>query len=39
MVWSKQFFHYDVDRWLEGDPALPAPPKRAGAAATTSGVT
>ena len=19
MVWSKQFFHYDVDRWLRGD--------------------
>jgi hypothetical protein len=26
MLWSKQFFHYDVRRWLEGDPASPAPP-------------
>ena len=26
MLWSKQFFHYDVDRWLEGDPAGPPPP-------------
>ncbi len=26
MLWSKQFFHYDVLRWLEGDPAGPAPP-------------
>ena len=26
MLWSKQFFHYDVRRWLEGDPAGPAPP-------------
>ena len=26
MLWSKQFFHFDVDRWLVGDPALPAPP-------------
>jgi hypothetical protein len=26
MLWSKQFFHYDVRRWLDGDPALPAPP-------------
>ncbi|MBV9292822.1 MAG: hypothetical protein JO222_10275, partial [Frankiales bacterium] len=26
MVWGKQFFHYDVDRWLRGDPAGPAPP-------------
>ncbi len=27
MLWSKQFFHFDVDRWLEGDPALPPPPQ------------
>ena len=27
MLWTKQFFHFDVDRWLEGDPALPAPPE------------
>ncbi len=26
MVWSQQFFHYDVERWLEGDPAQPPPP-------------
>ncbi|HLE37660.1 MAG TPA: hypothetical protein VI699_11010, partial [Candidatus Acidoferrales bacterium] len=25
MLWSKQFFHYDVRAWLEGDPAQPAP--------------
>ena len=24
MIWSKQFFHYDVQRWLKGD--LPPPP-------------
>ena len=24
MVWSKQFFHYDVERWLQGD-HLPLP--------------
>ena len=24
MIWSKQFFHYDVARWLDGD-ALPPP--------------
>ena len=24
MIWSKQFFHYDVARWLDGD-QLPAP--------------
>jgi len=26
MLWSKQFYHYDVSTWLEGDPAGPAPP-------------
>src|SRR5258705_398905 len=26
MLWSKQFYHYDVARWLNGDPAQPAPP-------------
>lgn len=25
--WSKQFYHYDVTRWLDGDPTEPAPPK------------
>ncbi len=26
LIWSKQFYHYDVYRWLRGDPAEPAPP-------------
>jgi len=26
MLWSKQFYHYDVRIWLEGDPAGPPPP-------------
>jgi hypothetical protein len=26
MLWSKQFFHYDVARWLTGDPTQPEPP-------------
>jgi hypothetical protein len=32
LLWSKQFYHYDVRAWLEGDPAHPAPPasRRAG---------
>ncbi len=32
MLWSKQFYGYDVWRWLEGDPLPPAPPpqRRAG---------
>jgi Glycosyl hydrolase family 63 C-terminal domain len=30
MLWCKQFYHYDVRRWLEGDPAGPPPPKERG---------
>ena len=25
LLWSKQFYHYDVSRWLKGDPAGPEP--------------
>ena len=25
MLWNKQFYYYDVARWLDGDPAYPAP--------------
>jgi Mannosylglycerate hydrolase MGH1-like glycoside hydrolase domain len=28
MVWSKQFFHFDVPKWLNGDPAQPPPPSQ-----------
>jgi hypothetical protein len=27
MLWCKQFYHYDVHTWLDGDPAGPPPPK------------
>jgi hypothetical protein len=27
MLWSKQYFHYDVSRWLNGDPGQPPPPQ------------
>jgi hypothetical protein len=27
MIWSKQFFYYDVPQWLNGDPAGPQPPE------------
>ena len=27
MIWNKQFFHYDVMRWLDGDPTQPPPPE------------
>ena len=26
MLWSKQFYHYVIHDWLEGDPAMPTPP-------------
>ena len=26
MLWSKQYYHYVIDQWLEGDPATPKPP-------------
>jgi hypothetical protein len=26
MLFSKQWYHFDVAQWLEGDPAAPAPP-------------
>jgi hypothetical protein len=27
MLWSKQFYHYDVNQWLEGDSNQPKPPE------------
>jgi hypothetical protein len=27
LLWSKQFYHYDVNRWLRGDPFGPDAPK------------
>ncbi len=27
LLWSKQFYHYVVKKWLDGDPATPAPPR------------
>ncbi len=26
LLWSKQFYHYDVEQWLKGDPAFLPPP-------------
>jgi hypothetical protein len=32
LIWSRQFYHYIVQHWLEGDPSQPHPPpeRRAG---------
>jgi hypothetical protein len=27
LLWSKQFYHYVVENWLDGDPSPPAPPE------------
>ena len=27
LLWSKQFYHYDLNRWLKGDPGMPEPPR------------
>jgi len=26
MIWSKQFFYFDITEWLKGDPSQPPPP-------------
>jgi hypothetical protein len=26
VLWSKQFYHYELKRWLDGDPSQPPPP-------------
>ncbi len=26
MLWTKQFYYFDVQQWLKGDPAFPPPP-------------
>ena len=26
MLWSKQYYYYDINRWLNGDPTQPPPP-------------
>jgi hypothetical protein len=28
MIWSKQFFYYDIPVWLKGDPTMPPPPPK-----------
>jgi hypothetical protein len=37
MIWTKQFYHYDVARWLDGD-QVPPPPSAARAATSTGGI-
>jgi len=27
MLWSKQYYHYVIREWLDGDPAMPKPPE------------
>jgi hypothetical protein len=39
MLWSKQFYNLDVQRWLDGDPAQPSPPRTGSTGATVIGAT
>ena len=39
LLWSKQFYHYDVKPWLEGDPPSRPAPASASTAATPTGRT
>jgi hypothetical protein len=39
MIWSQQFYYYDVPQWLKGDPAMPPPRRRGGMGAITNGFT
>ena len=27
LIWGKQFYYFDVQQWLDGDPSQPTPPK------------
>jgi hypothetical protein len=27
LLWTKQYFRFDITRWLEGDPTMPPPPE------------
>lgn len=27
LLWSKQFYHFDLNKWIEGDPSYPKPPE------------
>ncbi len=27
MLWNKQFYYFDVQQWLDGDPTMPKPPQ------------
>ena len=36
MIWSKQFYYYDVAKWLKGDPLEPKPPTERSSGRNTS---
>ena len=38
MLWTKQFYYYVVEQWLEGDPAQPPPPAERKTGRNAAGV-
>ena len=38
LLWNKQFYHYGVKDWLEGDPSQPPPPEERGRGRNTDWV-
>lgn len=39
LLWSRQFYHYAVEQWLDGDPCQPPPPASRQSDATATGAT
>ncbi len=39
MLWSKQFYHYDVDKWLEDAAPILSRPRARSARGTMAGIT
>ena len=37
MIWNKQYYEFDVRRWLSGDPNAPPPPLNVSSPATRTG--
>ena len=36
LLWGKQYYGYDVRRWMHGDPAMPPPPDATASSCATA---